>query len=612
MTHSSSWRMTKPIRKLTNSVRKRSRKIRNFFFLNSDHSGSESNYHSNEYGEWLARFDNPDGRQLQLIESEISAMEVAPLISVIMPVYNPTIIFLDEAIRSVRNQLYQNWELSIADDCSPDPQVRALIEAHMLEDTRITCIFRKENGHISLASNSALDVAKGEYSALLDHDDLLHPLALYWIAKELINHPDAALIYSDEDKIDASGQRVGPYFKCDFNYDLLLCQNMISHLGVYKTGLIKEIGGFREGMEGSQDYDLALRTVEQLRPEQIRHVPRVLYHWRIHEKSTAATIDAKPYARIAAMTAVKSHLERKKINATVEEAPDALIFNRIRYNIAAPHPSVEIIIQSGCNAVLLKKCVLSILTKTTYDNYRITIIDTGSQKEAIQSVLKQWQNIPNIQIIHDEKLPCNYAKSNNKTVSASHADYICLMNSDIEIMSPDWLNEMVAYALQPGVGAVGARLWHANHKLHHGGIIIGFDEGSRHAHKDLPKGNPGYFARACLQQSFSAVSGACILVSRNNYHAVDGLNDKELALSCIDIDFCLKLQEIGLRTVWTPYAEMVLHESPSKDPLHKPAKNELLYMQTRWASSIKNDPAYNPNLSLATHDFTYAWPPRID
>ena len=615
MTNSSSWRMTKPIRKLTNSVRKRSRKIRNKFFPKPWLLGNDPNRQHNDYQQWIASFDTRDEEQLQQITTEISEMASAPLISVIMPVYNPAITFLDEAIRSVRNQLYTNWELSISDDCSPDPEVRALIEAHMLEDNRITCVFRKENGHISLASNSALDVAKGEYSALLDHDDLLHPLALYWIAKELINHPDAALIYSDEDKIDASGQRVGPYFKCDFNYDLLLCQNMISHLGVYKTSLIREIGGFREGMEGSQDYDIALRTVEQLRPEQIRHIPRVLYHWRIHDLSTAATIAAKPYARIAAMAAVKSHLERTSINATVEEAPDALIFNRIRYAIPYRQPSVEIIIQSGSNAVLLNKCVLSILTKTTWQNYHLTIVDTSHNDETTQSLLSQWENIRNIVVIRDAGSPCNYAAINNRAATASHADYISLINSTIELISPDWLNEMVGYALQKGVGAVGARLWDINHKLHHGGIIIGLNGGAGYLHKDLPKGDPGYFARGCLQQSFSAVTGACMLLSRANYLAVEGL-DEELALYN-DIDLCLKLQEQGLRTVWTPYAEMFHHESDSNDARQslekqEQSKKELLQLQTRWASSIKNDPAYSPNLSLHTPDFSYAWPPRLD
>jgi glycosyltransferase involved in cell wall biosynthesis len=620
ITQSSSWRMTKPIRKLTRSVRKRIRKIRSFSsspFNESDSSPTVNNRNESDYLQWIRQFESQDENKLRMLIDDIGKMEQPPVISIIMPVYNPSLKFLDEAIRSVRNQIYPHWELCIADDCSPDPEVRTLIEKHSNEEKRIKYVFRAENGHISAASNSALEIATGRYSALLDHDDILHPHALYWNAKEIINYPETLLIYSDEDKIDESGSRSGPYFKSDYNYDLLLCQNMISHLGVYQTALIKAIGGFREGLEGSQDYDLVLRAIERMRPDQIRHIPRVLYHWRIHEESTSSGIEAKPYARDAAWMAVKNHIERCGINATIEEAPEAQIFNRVRYTIPSPQPEIEIIIGRRSRQKKLKTCVYSILAKTLYKNYQITIIDNGASEEETESIMKLCQHDRRLHIISDHQSPFNYSRLCNRAVSASTADLICLMSDDIEIISPDWLDEMAGHAMQSGVGAVGARLWYPNNKLQHGGIILDSHNVARNAHQHLPKGNTGYFARACLQQTFSAVAGSCILLSRKHYCEVGGLNEQELSEAYYDIDLCLKLREKELRNVWTPYAEMVHHEPVSKE--HKSSQSnmnreskELAFIQKRWKDIIVDDPAYSRNLSITSQDFNYAWPPRVD
>jgi glycosyltransferase involved in cell wall biosynthesis len=569
----------------------------------------------NNYQAWLKNYDSLTEVKRRLILDEIGAMRNLPLISVLMPVYNPQCSYLEEAIKSVQAQLYHNWELCIADDASSDPEIRSLIERYAARDSRITFVFRKENGHISEASNSALELAKGDYVALLDHDDLLHPLALYHVAREIIRYPDCGLIFSDEDKLNEKGRRVNPYFKCDFNYELFLCQNMICHLGVYKTSLVRQIGGFRRGYEGAQDYDLALRAIEQLKTEQIRHIPHVLYHWRIHKQSTSTSLETKPYALSAALTAVSQHLQRTGINATVEASAELPIYNRIRYRIPDPQPSVDIIIPTRDRVDLLKTCILSILSKTSYRNYTITVINNASKEKETIDFLAQLNAHSRIRIIHDNS-PFNYSKLNNIAASSSSADYLCLMNNDIEVITPDWLAEMVGHAIQPGVGAVGARLWYPDRTLQHAGVVLGIKTAAGHAHKYLPKEKAGYFGRACLQQSFSAVTGACMLVKKEYYRQVGGLNEEQLQIAFNDIDLCLKLQNIGLRNIWTPYAELYHHESLSRGEDNTPEKRdrfrkETSFIRKQWQYKIQMDPAYSPNLTVESEDFSLAWPPRF-
>ena len=613
MVNSSSWRMTKPIRKLTNSVRKRSRKIRKLLFPQSNASDSNANTPGNDYEHWIAQFDTLDETKLQLINKEIREMQHYPTISILMPVYNPRIQFIDQAIKSVRNQLYPHWELCIADDGS-HPEILALIKKYAGKDKKIRYVFRNENGHISEASNSALEIVSGDYTALLDHDDLLTPDALYWVAREIVNHPEAALIYSDEDKLNEQDRRCDPYFKCDFNYHLLLSHNMICHLGVYKTSLLREIGGFRKGFEGAQDYDIALRTIEKLDKEQIRHIPKVLYHWRIHKESTALSGDIKPYAHVAALKAINEHLERMKVEASAEPSIEVPGFNRIRYQLPSQPPFVEIIVLTRDKPELIKTCIESILEKTTYPDYSITIVDNGSTEKETLELFAAWETHPRITIVKDD-IPFNFSKLNNRAVEHSDKEFVCLMNNDIEVISPDWLDEMVTHALQKDVGAVGARLWYPNETLQHGGVILGVGGIAGHAAKYIKKGDAGYFGRACLQQEFSAVTAACLLVQREHYRSVEGFDETHLTVAFNDVDFCLKLREKGLRNLWTPYAELYHHESASRGHEDTPEKqarsqNELAYMIKRWAKELHHDPAYSPNLTLEREDFSLAWPPR--
>ncbi|WP_225739447.1 glycosyltransferase family 2 protein [Chlorobium phaeovibrioides] len=620
----SSWRMTKPIRKWTKSVRKRTRKLRRVFTreatvpvqenLEQVKPGEERSYQ-----QWIKLYDTLTEKKRSTIRAEIDAMTDPPLISIVMPVYNPPVEFLNEAIDSVKDQLYQNWELCIADDNSPDEIIRETIRCYAEADPRIKYVFREANGHISLASNSALELAKGEYIALLDHDDRLHPAALYYAAKEIYTYPYAGIIYSDEDKISDDGKRRDPYFKSDFNYDLFLCQNMISHLGIYKRSLVEQIGGFRVGVEGSQDYDLALRILELIEFFQIRHIPKVLYHWRIHENSTAGTKDAKPYAFARALNVVDEHFRRTKQNAKSVKAQDAVQFQRIEYNLVDPLPGVDIIIPTRDKIELLENCVQSILDKTDYPLYNITIIDNGSVKRETLELLARWQSeYSSIRVIKDNA-PFNYSHLNNIAVKASNQDFVCLLNNDTEVISNGWLREMVSHASRSDIGAVGARLWYPNNTLQHGGVILGVGGVANHAHYQIEQNNPGYFGRACLQQNMAAVTGACLLVSKHKYLEVNGLDETHLPVAFNDIDFCLKLLTSGYRNVWTPYAELFHHESASRGQNITPEqqarfKSESRYMMEKWADLLEKDPFYNPNLSISSSDksFSLAWPPRVD
>lgn len=537
-----------------------------------------------------------------------------PLISVVMPCYNPKPEWLKEAIESVRRQLYPHWELCIADDASTDPAIRPILEDYSRRDARIKVVFRTLNGYISAASNSALALATGEYVALLDHDDLLAEHALFWVAEAINRQPNAGLIYSDEDKVSESGQRSNPYFKCDWNYDLFLSHNMICHLGVYKAGLLRDIGGFREGFEGSQDYDLALRCIEQLDASQIIHIPRVLYHWRMHKNSTAQISDAKPYAYVAAERALNEHLARKGVSAQVERHPEINGCYRVRYALPEPAPLVTLIIPTRNGLHLIRQCLSSILEKTDYPHYEILVVDNGSDDPQTLAYFDSVVSDPRLRILRDDR-PFNFSTLNNRAVQAARGELVGLINNDIEVINPQWLTEMVSIALQPRVGCVGARLWYPNNTLQHGGVVLGLGGVAGHSHKHLPKKHPGYFGRAVLQQSFSAVTAACLVIRRSIFLEVGGM-EESLKIAFGDVDFCLRVREAGYRNVWTPFAELYHHESATRGFEDTPEKKarfagETQYLQDRWGRLLLSDPAYSPNLTLDREDFSYSCPPRV-
>ena len=569
----------------------------------------------NSYAAWAATYDRLTPEIADQIRQKIAALSKKPLISVLMPVYlKPTDDekWLIRAIESVRRQLYENWELCIADDASKHPQVRKILSAYQKKDPRIKVVYRETNGHISANSNSALALAHGEFLALLDHDDEIRPHALAYVAMEINTHPDADLIYSDEDKIDENGDRYDHYFKPDWNADLFNVQNYISHLGVYRTLLVREVGGFRVGYEGSQDWDLAMRVIERTAPDRIRHIPKVLYHWRSVPGSTAMVIGAKSYATNAAEKVITEHFVRTGVTATI--SPTKGSYWRVHYPIPDPAPRVELIIPTRNRLDLLQPCVESLLGKTTYANFELLIVDNDSDDAATLAYLAELGSRKNCRVIKYTG-EFNFSAINNYAVEHTDAPLIGLLNNDLEVINGDWLDEMVSHALRPEIGCVGAKLYYPNDRIQHAGVILGIGGVAAHAWQTHPRGHAGQAHRNFLQQNLSAVTAACLVIRREVYQQVGGLNADQLKIAFNDVDFCLKVRAAGFRNFWTPYAELYHHESASRgaeDTLEKRDRfrSEVDYMRATWGPLLDADPAYNPNLTHTINDFTLALPPR--
>ena len=567
------------------------------------------------YHGWLRLYDPTDKAAMAALGQKIEQLGITTTFSVVMPVYNPPLDYLRQAIESVQAQVYPHWEICIADDASPNAAVRELLNELAAQDPRIKLVFREKNGHISAATNSALEIATGDYIALMDNDDLLPPHALAYMALAAHQHPQAGLIYSDEDKVTEDNVRQAPYFKCQFNYELFLSQNMISHFGVYRRSVLEEIGGFRVGYEGAQDWDLALRVIEKVGPENIVHVPRVLYHWRIFPGSTALALEEKDYALKAQIESITSHLQRiGKPDTQVYPAPGIPGLLRIKHRLPDPLPLVSIVIPTRDRVELLSMCVNSILEKTAYPNYQIVVVDNGSTDEKALAYLDSIAKDERVKVIRAD-IPFNYSALNNLGVAQTDGEYLVLMNNDIEITQTDWLEEMLAFACQPDIGCVGAQLWYPNNTLQHGGVVLGIGGVASHAHKGIPRGNFGYFGRASAHQMFSAVTAACLMIRKSTYQAVDGF-DETLKVAYNDVDFCLKVRAQGLRNLYNPFASFIHHESASRGSDQEGSNQQRLaaeaaIMKQRWGALIADDPAYSPNLTLLGDDFSMAWPSRV-
>ena len=563
------------------------------------------------YARWVERYDTLDDATRAAVRARLDTLEHYPLVSVIMPVYNTPARYLKAALESVLAQLYTNWELCVADDCSTEPHVAGILAQYAKRDARIKVVTRSENGHIAAASNSALEIATGDWIVPLDHDDVLteHALALGMLAWN--ERRDARVIYSDEDKIDDQGQRQLPYFKPDFDPLLLLAQNYMTHLLFLRRDLVGAVGGYRVGFEGSQDWDLVLRVAERIEEGQVVHVPHVLYHWRLHDESTASLVSNKPYALDAGRRAVVEHLARSGLDAEVTRIP-SLGHNRVRWRLPESPPLVSIIIPTKDGA-LLRRCIDSLLELTSYPSFEIVVVDNGSRGLATLEFLRE--NEQHLTVIRDER-PFNYSALNNAAVRRAKGDVLCLLNDDTEVIAPHWLDEMVGHLLMPHVGAVGAKLYYPDGRIQHAGVIVGLGGVAGHSHRMSDRLSPGYNGRLLAAQNLSAVTGACMVVRREAWELVGGLDEGNLAIAFNDVDFGLRLRQAGWRVVWTPYATLFHHESISRGPddigprVHGFAK-EIQFIKDRWGESLLRDPAYNPNLTLDTEDFALSWPPRV-
>ncbi|MSU22413.1 MAG: glycosyltransferase [Opitutus sp.] len=566
----------------------------------------------NSYAAWVAAYDTLTPDDADHIRRKLAGLKKRPLISVLMPTYNTPEKWLVAAIESVRRQLYDHWELCIADDASKEPHVRRTLERYQKKDPRIKVVFRETNGHISATSNSALALAHGEFIALLDHDDEIRPHALACVALELEAHPDADLVYSDEDKIDENGHRYDHYFKPDWNPDLYNVQNYISHLGVYRTLLVREVGGFRVGYEGSQDWDLAMRAIERSAPDRIRHIPKILYHWRSVPGSTAMLIGAKSYATSAAEKVIAEHFTRIGVTATL--SPTKGSYWRVHYPLPDPAPLVSLIIPTRNRLNFLKPCVESLLEKTSYPNFELLIVDNDSEDPATIAYLDELRARERCRVIRYAG-DFNFSAINNYAVAHTEAPVIGLLNNDLEVIHGDWLDEMVSQAVRPEIGCVGAKLYYPNDRIQHAGVILGIGGVAAHPWQTHPRGAAGQAHRNLLQQNLSAVTAACLVIRRELYQQVGGLDEGQLKVAFNDIDFCLKVRAAGFWNFWTPYAELYHHESASRgaeDTLEKRDRfrSEVEYITAKWGDALANDPAYNLNLTLTINDFSLAVPPR--
>ncbi len=561
------------------------------------------------YARWIEEQERPAIPTRERQQALMADWTWRPTFSVLVPTFETDEAHLRACLESVLGQTYPHWELCIADDASSLPHVRSLLESLRGRDSRVRVAFRDSNGHIAAASSTALGLATGDFVALLDHDDVLAPHALFALAAALQQNPEAQIVYSDEDKLDAAGHRCEPFFKPDFSPDLLYSQNYVCHLGAYRRSLVADVGGFRVGFEGSQDYDLLLRCVAGVKdPSQIVHVPQVLYHWRRHEASTAADHGRKDYASRAAQRALQEHLEATRPGVTVETLEPGLY--RPRWPLPEPKPMVSLVVPTRDGAEVLETCLDSLLHRTRYDAFEILVVDNGSTCPRTLACLDGLAGDARVRVLRYDR-PFNFSAINNFAVEHANGSVIGLINDDVEVVSEGWLDEMVSHAIRPDIACVGAKLYYPDGRLQHAGVVLGIGGVAGHSHKYLPGDSSGYFSRLRIVHNVAAVTGAALVVRKAIYQEVGGLDERHLKVAFNDVDFCLKCLQAGYRNLWTPFAELVHHESKTRGEDDCPEKRarfhqECATMRERWGALLDNDPYYNPNLSLNREDYSLA------
>ncbi|MBP3604508.1 MAG: glycosyltransferase family 2 protein [Lachnospiraceae bacterium] len=558
----------------------------------------------------------PDEAQRKLQQETVFENRVK--ISILVPLYNTPENFLREMIESVTNQTYDNWELCLADGSDEGhAYVGEICAEYIRKETPDTSriVYRKleKNGGIAGNTNECLKLATGEYIGLFDHDDVLHPSALYEYVK-VINEQGADYIYCDETTFKGNdiNHMLTMHFKPDFAIDNLRANNYICHFSVFARTLLDGTELFRPKFDGSQDHDMILRLTD--RAEKVVHVPKLLYYWRSHAGSVASGIDAKPYAVQAAKGAVADHLKRhgyEHFQITSTRAFETIF--KIRYSIKG-NPKISIVIANKDHTEDLKRCISSIIEKSTYENYEIIVVENNSTSEEIFAYYKELEEIEQVKVVtykaSSENAGFNYSAVNNFGVSHATGDYILLLNNDTQVITVNWMEELLMYAQREDVGAVGGKLYYGNKTIQHAGVVLalGAHRTAGHSHYGQHRENLGYMGRLCYAQNVSAVTGACLLVKKSLFDEVGGL-DEGFAISLNDVDFCLKLREKGLLNVFTPFAELYHYESISRglDNEGEKAKRyeqESEKFRNKWKSVLEaGDPYYNPNFSLDRSDF---------
>lgn len=533
--------------------------------------------------------------------------------SILVPLYNTPERFLREMIESVMTQTYGKWELCLADG-SDDAHafVGRICQEYRQKDSRIKYQKLAKNEGISGNTNECYKMATGNYIALFDHDDLLHPCVLF-AYMQAICEKDADYIYCDEAtfKGNSINHMITMHFKPDYAPDNLLANNYICHFSVFGRELLESGELFRSQFDGSQDHDMILRLTAKAK--HIVHIPRILYYWRSHKGSVASSIDAKTYAINAAKGAVADRLTRLGYkNFEIESTRAFATIFRIKYELTS-RPLVSIIIPNKDHVDDLSRCVESIINLSTYDNYEIVIVENNSETAEIRTYYEEISRHPRVQVV-EYKGDFNYSKINNFGVQYAKGEYLLLLNNDTEVITPDWMEELLMYAMRKDVGVVGAKLYYPDKTIQHAGIVIGLGahRTAGHTHYRIPEANVGYMGRLCYAQDVTAVTGACMMVSKALYEELGGL-DESFTVALNDVDFCLRVREKGLLNIFTPFAELYHYESKSRGS-DKKDERALRYQQesdrfrVKWADALaKGDPYYNPNFSLDHSDFTVNW-----
>ncbi len=557
------------------------------------------------YQKWI-RHHLPDRNELE--KQKKTSFGYRPKISFVVPLYKTPEKYLRRLTESFQEQTYSNWELCFSDGSGAQSPLTELLKELTAKDNRIKYVSHEEPLQISENTNSAIEIATGDFIAFADHDDELTPNALFECVKAINEKPQTLVIYTDEDKMSMDGHKFfQPHFKPDYNPDLLCTVNYICHLFVVSRKVIEKVGGLRSEFDGAQDYDFVLRCVEAVKDEEICHIPKILYHWRCHEDSTAENPESKLYAFEAGRRAVQAHYERTGIHAEVFEG-EYLGLYRTKF-IRDHDPLISIIIPNKDHIDDLKRCMESIEQKSTYKNYEYIIVENNSTDPATFEYYKKLEaENPKVRMVYWDGV-FNYSAINNYGASFAKGEYLLLLNNDTEIINPDCLEELLGYCMRKDVGAVGARLYYEDDTIQHAGVVIGFGGIAGHCFVQQKRGTTGYCHRIICAQDYSAVTAACMMVKRSAFDAVGGLSE-ELAVAFNDIDFCMKLRKAGYLIVYNPYAELYHYESKSRGLEDTPEKvarfnKEVATFEKKWPDILKKgDPYYNPNLTLKSQDFS--------
>lgn len=557
------------------------------------------------YPKWIVKH-LPGPRELE--KQRKTKFAYQPKISIVVPLYKTPEKYLLRLIESIQEQTYSNWELCLSDGSGESSPIEKILKKCASGDSRIKVISHKEPLQISENTNAGIRAASGDLIAFADHDDELTPHALFECVKALNEHPGIKLLYSDEDKMSMDGHKFfQPHFKPDYNPDLLCTVNYICHLFVVDRKIIDRVGMLRKEFDGAQDYDFIFRCVEAVKEEEICHIPKILYHWRCHEDSTAENPESKTYAFEAGKRAIEAHYERTGIQAEVFQG-EFLGLYRTRF-LRSYDPLISIIIPNKDHIDDLKRCMDSIEQNSTYRNYEYIIVENNSTEEETFAYYRKLEaENPKVKVVYWDSV-FNYSAINNFGASFAKGEYLLLLNNDTEIINPDCLEELLGYCMRSDVGAVGARMYYEDDTIQHAGVVIGFGGIAGHCFVLQPRGTTGYCHRIICAQDYSAVTAACMMVKKTAFEEVGGLSE-ELQVAFNDIDFCMKLRKAGYLIVYNPYAELYHYESKSRGLEDTPEKiarfnKEIAIFEKRWPDILRDgDPYYNPNLTLKSQDFS--------